>query len=57
MYRGSREIEPPIPGSSAEFRQIIPSSPFGVHFKGEVHVGNDIGAIFFSDKMTATLSE
>ena len=57
MYRARREIKPPIPGSSAEFCQIIPSSPFGVHYKGEIHMGNDIGVIFFSDQMTATLSE
>ena len=38
MYRTRREIEPPIPGSPAEFCQLIPSSKFGVHYKGEVQV-------------------
>ena len=57
MYRARREIEPPIPGSAAEFCQLIPSSNFDVHYKGEVQIGSDIGVIFFSDKMTATLSE
>ena len=57
MYRARREFEPPIPGSPAEFCQMIPSSQFGVHYKSEVHVGNDIEVIFFSDKMAATLSE
>ena len=57
MYRVSREIELPIPGSSAEFCQMIPSSPFGVHYNGEVNVGNGIRVIFFSYKMTDTLLE
>ena len=57
MYRARREIELPIPGSPAEFRQLIPSLKFGVHYKGHVQIGSDIGVISFSNKLTATLSE
>ena len=55
MYRARREIEPPIPGSPVEFCQLIPSSKFGIHYIGELQVGCDIGVIFFSDRMIATL--
>ena len=40
MYRARREIEPHIPGSPAEFCQLIQSSQFGIHYKGEVQVGS-----------------
>ena len=57
MYRARIEIKPPIHGSPVEFCQLIPSSKFGIHYKGEELVGCDIEVIFFSDRMTATLSE
>ena len=48
MYRARREIEPPIPRTAIEF--LIPLSPFGIYFKGEVQVGCDVGIVFFSEK-------
>ena len=36
---------------------MIPLSPFGIYFKGEVQVGCDVGIVFFSDKMSTILSE
>ena len=57
MYRTRREIEPPITSTPIEFLEMIPSSPFGIYFKGEVRVGCDVGIDFFSDKMSTILSE
>ena len=57
MYRARREIEPPIPRTPIEFLEMIPLSPFGIYFKGEVQVGCDVEIVFFSDKMSTILSE
>ncbi|KAI6651095.1 hypothetical protein LOD99_5672 [Oopsacas minuta] len=57
MYRARREIEPPIPITSIQFLEMIPSSQFDICFEGGVEVSYDVGIVFFSNKMAATLSE
>ena len=56
MYRSRREIDPKIPKSAAMFCDQIMFTRYERYYKGAVQVGEDIGVVFFSERMNEFLT-
>ena len=56
MYRSRREIEPIIPKSAAMFCDQLVLTRYAIYYRGAVQVGEDIGVVFFSEKMNEFLT-